>query len=361
MKANIEFISQGKWRLNVVVKRNGKQHRIRRIFYGTLRQAELKYWEIRRNLSDKADEAERSLTNSAVDFLYVLEGYVAEGTEGISAHYIEVLKRELGHCSMEELGVRFSNWYHALKATTSPITKRKRSGATMNRYRHWARAACNYAVKKGLIEKNPIPFIRREDEEARDRVLSDDEATRFLAVLKQENSYLYWPVRFALRNPIRSGDLFSLEKKNLDMMKPWIHFYPRKTKRRKPRETCLVCLEPEVMSYFASLPADCPLLFPAMDDRGRWTKVPQNYYTHLRTMLKLAKIDDFVIHDLKHCSLTWMLDNGFTERDLKNLGIQYNPAMIDRYYHADAAKALRKWNASSGSSLQEAAPASSAA
>ncbi len=48
-------------------------------------------------------------------------------------------------------------------------------------------------------------------------------------------------------------------------------------------------------------------------------------------------------HDLKHCSITWMLDNGFSELDLKNLGIQYNAQMIARYYHRDADKARGTW------------------
>ena len=37
-----------------------------------------------------------------------------------------------------------------------------------------------------------------------------------------------------------------------------------------------------------------------------------------------------------------MLDTGYTERDLRNLGIQYSPAMINRYYHTDAGKVPHK-------------------
>jgi integrase len=68
-----------------------------------------------------------------------------------------------------------------------------------------------------------------------------------------------------------------------------------------------------------------------------------NFKKHWHLILAAANVEDFRWHDLKHCAITWMLDNGFSERDLKNLGIQYSPAMIDRYYHADASKVSSKW------------------
>lgn|GEM_PF-2827943 len=48
-------------------------------------------------------------------------------------------------------------------------------------------------------------------------------------------------------------------------------------------------------------------------------------------------------HDLKRCAITWILDNGYSDRDLINLGIQYTPSMIDRYYKHDSNKVLMKW------------------
>ena len=42
------------------------------------------------------------------------------------------------------------------------------------------------------------------------------------------------------------------------------------------------------------------------------------------------------------------MDSGYSERDIKNLGIQYDSVMIDRYYHNDANKVLQKWQKSAG-------------
>ena len=174
---------------------------------------------------------------------------------------------------------------------------------------------------------------------------------RLIGVLERSKSYLLWPVKFSLRNPIRKGDLISLTRENLDRFRPWIHFYASKTRNRKNRETVLPFLDDDLLVWFDSLPADCPYLFPRTDGTGEWHQLG-DFKKHWHTMLTEAGIDDFRWHDLKHCAITWMLDNGYTERDLRNLGIQYSPAMINRYYHTDAAKVLLKWKTAQGPTAQ---------
>jgi integrase len=70
-----------------------------------------------------------------------------------------------------------------------------------------------------------------------------------------------------------------------------------------------------------------------------------DFKNHWHAVLREAGITGFTWHDLKHCAITWMLDNGYSERDLKNLGIQYSRSLIDRYYHHDAVKVVVKWRA----------------
>ena len=84
MKANIKPVSPGKWRLDVVVKKDGKQYRKRVTVVGTKREAELRYWEVRKELGLEAEgEAERSLKNGEIKFADILDLYVKRGSETI--------------------------------------------------------------------------------------------------------------------------------------------------------------------------------------------------------------------------------------------------------------------------------------
>jgi len=65
----------------------------------------------------------------------------------------------------------------------------------------------------------------------------------------------------------------------------------------------------------------------------------RRYDKEWQRILDEADVKDFRWHDLKHVALTYLLDNGYTERDLMQCGIQYTREMVDHYYHHDAEKA----------------------
>jgi integrase len=234
------------------------------------------------------------------------------------------------------------DYLQRLKTKKTVITRKVLTPTTRNKLLGYAKIALNFCANRGLIEKNPLKCFTKVPETPRDRILSPDEVQWILDVMIKRKSYLLWAFRFSLKNPIRRGDLETLTRANFDAFKPWIHFYPSKTKARKQRETCLLFLESDLLQYFKSLPADCDLLFPRVDAKGG-VHTLGDFKNHWHAILREAKVSDMHWHDLKHCAIiTWMIDSGYTERDLKNLGIQYSVEMIDRYYHRDASKVLAK-------------------
>jgi integrase len=256
------------------------------------------------------------------------------------------LERDLGSVFLVQLAERFTSYWTLLKNERSKRTGRTFAVATRNRLLMYGKIALNFCKARGLIESNPLDCFSKLPEQGRDRVLTEEECGRIMAIMKRRNSYLYWPFCFSFRNPVRRGDLTRLTRENLDWFRPWIHFYPSKTRSRKPRETCLPFLDEPLLTYLKTVP-EGGLLFPRIDRKGGRHPLG-DFINHWHSILEEAGIKDFHWHDLKHCAITWMLDNGYSERDLKNLGIQYSPAMIDRYYHADASKVLTKWKRSHG-------------
>jgi len=245
--------------------------------------------------------------------------------------------REIGPATLNQLSTRFDAYLQYLK-TTPVRSGNVRKANTVNHYITVGKIICRFAVKHELLPRNPLDRFDKEPEEGRDRVLSQEETERLLKVLKVHRSYLYWPVRFALKNPIRPGDLFSVKTENYDLNNGWVHFYASKTKKRRYRETCLVCIDDGLRTWFISLP-DGSYLFPHNENGD----MVHSFRTHWETMLKEAEIDNFHFHDLKHRACAYMRDAGFTELDFENLGISYTRRMMQLYYKHDVLKALARW------------------
>ena len=298
-------------------------------------------------------------------------------------HLIDRLHSELGNVRNEEIQERFGDFLDDLKSQRAREwmgekarllnLQRQQNGkksivrslggiikpSTRNHYLAIAKMAYGFAVKRGKLKENPLKEYDKEKETPRDRVWSENEKETIFKVLSERKSHLYWPVYFSAMNPIRKGDLVALKRENFffnrfNPSKSYIHFMPKKTGRYKPIESHLICIDKKLLDYFQGLPANCELLFPRFDADGHWHSLGC-FKREWQAVLKEAGIkekiepDGKVIpkltwHDLKHCSITWMLDNGFSELDLKNLGIQYSADMIARYYHKDAEKARGAWD-----------------
>lgn len=273
--------------------------------------------------------------------------------QAIRAAY-DRLVNEIGHLDVTQMSFRsyFARFWLALDTTPS---KRKLgnmiSNSHKNRILKLINASLEMCRKHGFFEENPIYRCfdyHSELEFARDRVYSKEEINVLLEVMQERQSYLYWPFKFAIKNPIRKDDIRLLKRHDFNMIKPWVQFKPKKTQRGfGPKITTLIELDSEMIEYFHSIPLDCQFLFYRTID-GSYRDLG-NYNTHWRSILRWAKakrpdnpnfLMDVKWHDTKHNAITHMLDNGYTIQDLKNLGIQYNERLVDRYYHFDAEKVL---------------------
>jgi integrase len=348
----IKRLESGLWKVHVRIRSGGKivqcRDRIRGSKQAALaREAEIKA-TIRAGRSLKADSTTYRTFGDLAMFYRDRKGY---GTMMSTYHALE---RDLGNVRLSELPLRFDEYIQILKTEPCRKTGDIRAVSTVNRYIACAKSIIGFANKGANraitgITENLLSGYTLEPEQGRDRVLNDYEQQRLLSTLERLDSYLYWPVRFSLKNPIRRGDLTSLTWANLDRTKPWVHFYASKTRKRRPRETCLPFIDGDLLAFWDRLQRehpDNPYLFPRIDDRGVYHSLG-SFKKHWHKVLVLAGIEDFRFHDLKHDAITWMLDNGYSERDLKNLGIQYTSTMIDRYYKHDASKVLKKWQCES--------------
>jgi integrase len=206
--------------------------------------------------------------------------------------------------------------YRACQSTVSP--------ATLNRRLACLRAALNWAVKRRLLKYNPVGVWELSEEKPRTRILTTEEELNLLVALA--GTWLYLPVKFALRNPVRAGDLWALNTDMVDLDHGWVSFDAGKTGNR----TYLVVWDEELRAYFQEARKRLGPLF--LNTTGERVCT---YRRDFESACVGAGIDGFRFHDLRRCAASWMLEKGgFKPSDLTKLGLWKSWATVEKFYHA---------------------------
>lgn len=348
MGLNIKRLGPNIWYLDVRVKKNGHQERIRERFAGSKQAAEERYMQLRRELQSGP---ELGLVTAGSTFADVL-AYYREKRFTFSpqdkSRYDGLLK-DLGPVPIPEFANKFDSYLSIKRKYPCKKTGKPPKPATLNRIIEMVRAAFNLAVEAEWLEKNPITKRRfpKAKEVARDRVLTSEEEERLMMIIAREAPHIAPLVRFALAVPCRKSELVNMRKADLDLINNAIRVRNGTTKNDdgtwKP-------IPPDQVGYFRSLPAECPyvfyrvekgMCFPLGDFRKSWVKC-----------LALAGISDFRLHDTRHASATRLVDNGTPEQVVNEIA-GWKTNMLRTYYHRAGKKSLELVRFHSGSSLQD--------
>lgn len=204
-----------------------------------------------------------------------------------------------------------------------------RSPATINRYTAVLGSTLTYAVKKlRWLTENPCRTLSRlKEDNARDRILNDDEIARLLIACKQSKSFLLYPiVLFALTTGARRGEILKLEWRHLDLDKG-IAFLTE-TKNGRPRS---VALSDALLAELKALPRTKPLVFASktsfgsLDIKKAWAQA-----------LLRAHITDYHFHDLRHQFATFAASQGASNVELATAMGHRTLSQLLRYSNLDA-------------------------
>lgn len=185
----------------------------------------------------------------------------------------------------------------------------KISNATVNRYLASISSLFGWLLKeKHWIQKNPVTDIRKPKvNNSRRRFLSDEELPRLLiACDESRNPYLGVIVRVALLTGMRRGEIMNLTWKDIDFEDKQI--FLEETKNGDSRTISMVDKLEKVLK---GLMGDVcysinTLLFPGEEDPSK----PRDIRSAWERALKVAEIEDFKFHDLRHSAASIMLEAG---------------------------------------------------
>ena len=304
----------------------------------TLGRARRKQKELAALIMDRHEKQRARKAAKIADQLETFEEccdfYELKNPEHTHGSHLKIVRNELGEASV----IDEEQFRAAFESMVAEWEDEELSDGTIGRRNATVRVVINFCFKRHKIKSIPLRNFDVRPSSERDRILSPDEQERLISTLKENGSYLYFPVLFSLRDPIRRGDLGNLKTgEHLDMFNRVISFLPSKTGNRVNRKTILGRWAeiPELVEYLQSrVDVGATYLFPGPDGVSKIG----DFKKHWHSMLVAANIQDFRWHDLKHCATTDMMDerdaNGayiYSGRDFEDLGISMTEAMRKRY------------------------------
>jgi integrase len=179
-----------------------------------------------------------------------------------------------------------------------------------------------------------VPFVKKPPSpQGRNRTLTNYELERLFKActprVKNGNIWVLPIVKFALASAMRRGEILGLHWHEVDFQKRTVHIPLTKngTSRTVP-------LSSEALTILNGLPR-------SFDGRVFPINGP-NLSSIFDKARRLAKLDDFHFHDLRHIAITRMAEKLPNLIELSAVSGHKSLAMLKRYYHPDPALLAHK-------------------
>ena len=212
-----------------------------------------------------------------------------------------------------------------LRSRVKTRTGRKRSPTTINRELSVLSKALSIAVKANVIRRNPCREVERfKTDNARSRFLSDEEEARLYEALS-EHLLTKNVVTMALHTGMRQGEIFKLKWFDVDFTRGTIHVL--RTKSGKDR---WVPMNSRLRVVLESLNRSNEYVFPSPKTNVALIDVKRQFDKAKR----LAGLEDFRFHDLRHTAATRMADMGADVFTIAAILGHSDIRMTSRYTHA---------------------------
>jgi integrase len=207
--------------------------------------------------------------------------------------------------------------------------------STINRYTQIVSTTMNLLKNYEIIKENPITSFRFPPLKhfPRDRILSAEEEIRLLDTVKKYKPYLYPMVHFCLIVPSRwRKELFYATTDQYQKENNLIYIPATDSKGKVP---IYKPIPKELQWYFDSLPDTQKYIFFA------WEKpfTDRTVEADFRQCCKDAEIVNFCLHDLRHCAVSKLVENGNSSWDICSVTGWTTPTQLTTYYHFDRLKA----------------------
>lgn len=188
------------------------------------------------------------------------------------------------------------------------------------------------------LPSNPVHNIRRPAPgPGRNRRLTADEEKRLLAAVDQHsNPMLRWIVRLALATGMRSSEIATLHRSQVDLKRRIVRLL--ETKNTLPRTVPLTKAAADLFRQALNnpiRPIDTDLIFfgePGRDGKRR----PYNFNKLWLDIKREQGLADFRFHDLRHEAVSRFVEAGLSDQEVSAISGHKSMQMLKRYTHLRA-------------------------
>lgn len=215
----------------------------------------------------------------------------------------------------------------------TPTAKgKKRSPSTVVRYMAALSHALSIAVREWhWIDDSPMRRVTKPKEpRGRVRFLSCDERKRLLKACKESSSpYLYTIVILSLATGMRQGEILRLRWQDVDLVRGRMILHETKNGERRSLPLCDYALE-VVKKMACNEHESTALLFPS---KRPLCNKPYDMRSAWKSALKVAGIENFRPHDMRHCAASELAMSGASLAEIAEVLGHKTLQMVKRYSH----------------------------
>lgn len=192
---------------------------------------------------------------------------------------------------------------------------------------------CDLAINAGLISINPMGKVKRlKCDNARDRVMTDDEEARLLEACTGDYEFVASFIILAVNTAMRSGEIKNLRWVDVDFVKRQITV--RRTKSRRNR---VIPMNQPVIDLLRRLKETSQSEYVITGTRRPDRKIYSTEYCWKRVCLA-AGVKNLRVHDLRHTTPSRLANMGVDAFTIREILGHSTMQMASRYTHVSDAR-----------------------
>jgi integrase len=252
---------------------------------------------------------------------------------------LKLFRSHFGNMNLRSLTYGDIYAYRNMRLKTKTQYGTPRTIAAMNRELGILRRILNVGVQQAWLLRNPFnagsPLISADDENKRDRVLSQDEESRLFAAIDTEpkREHLRGILLVALDCALRRGEMFKLRWSDVNLERRTISVRSMNCKTARSR---VVAMTNRVHTELQGL---------SLKQRVNNDETVFGVHVTVRTSFgkacKAAQIEGFHLHDCRHTAITRMIRAGLPPVEVMRVSGHSTLSCLYRYANLDSDAVFR--------------------